>query len=132
LKGEPAAAEVERILGDGHGCTLTVLGVAEVVDHLVRLVGAEEEEVVLDLAQFGLLSAPLLDADSGLRGGRLRTKHYHRSSCAISLADCVAADLARAVDGRLATADPHLLDVCEAEAIGRMALPDSTGATWVP
>jgi len=37
---------------------LTALGVSEVLDHLVRLVGADEDEAVLAVAQLGLASRP--------------------------------------------------------------------------
>jgi len=43
LKGEPSADEVAQLLARDEQALLTVLGVAEVVDHLVRLVGADEE-----------------------------------------------------------------------------------------
>ena len=120
LKGEPAADLVEGMLSDPD------------VDHLVRLAGVDEEEAVLDLVELGLLAPAPLDADGGLRAGRLRAARYHRTTCAVSLADCVAADLARALDGSLATADPHLLDLCEMEGISWIALADSTGTTWAP
>ncbi len=49
LRAEPAAGEVTRLLEDG-SAALTAIGVAEVVDHLVRVACAEEEAVALDLA----------------------------------------------------------------------------------
>lgn len=54
LKGEPAAQQVRELLSPGHEARLTSLGVAEVVDHLVRLAGATEDDAALDLAQLGL------------------------------------------------------------------------------
>ena len=63
---------------------------------------------------------------------RLRARHYHRRVRAISLADCVAAEVARRVGSPLATSDPHLLDTCHAEGIAYVALPDTRGATWAP
>ena len=54
LRAEPAAGEVRPLLDNGDA-TLTAVGVAEVLDHLVRLAGADEEDAVLDLAQLGLL-----------------------------------------------------------------------------
>jgi hypothetical protein len=64
--------------------------------------------------------------------GELRTRHYHRKNRAVSLADCVAVEAARAHHASLASADPHLLDVCRDEDISVIALPDSTGHTWSP
>lgn len=131
LKGEPAAAEVQRLLDSGTGA-LTALGVAEVVDHLVRLVGASEEDAALDLAQLGLAGPDPVDGDLALQAGLLRARHYHRRNCAVSLADCVAAETARSLGSPVATSDPHLLDVCRDEGIGVIPLPDNGGSTWSP
>jgi predicted nucleic acid-binding protein len=111
---------------------VTVLRVAEILDHLVRLVGVDEEEAVLDLAQLGLAEAHAVDGDVGSRSGRLRAPHYHRRDRAISLADCVAAEIARREGAPLATSDPHLLDTCHAEGIADVALPDARGVVWTP
>jgi PIN domain nuclease of toxin-antitoxin system len=129
LKGEPAAAEVRRLIHDG-SCMLTTLGVAEVVDHLVRIVGVSDEEAALDVAQLGLADVEPLDSNVALRAGLLRARHYHRRSRAVSLADCVAAETARALGESLATSDPHLLETCRDEGISVLVLPDSSGATW--
>ena len=69
LKEEPAAAKVAELLRNEPRPALTALGVAEVLDHLVRLVGLDEEDVVLDLAQLGLAEAHAVDADLASRGG---------------------------------------------------------------
>jgi rRNA-processing protein FCF1 len=66
----------------------------------------------------------------GIRAGLLRARHYHRRDRAISLADCVAAELARRNGSAVATSDPHLLDTCAAEGISVIALADSHGTTW--
>jgi PIN domain nuclease of toxin-antitoxin system len=132
LKGEPAAPQVRVLLeGDDRSC-LTAVGVAEVVDHLVRLSGASEDDAALDLAQLGLADALAVDTAVGLRAGLLRARHYHRKNRAVSLADCVAVEAARANDAPLASADPHLLDVCRDEDVRVNPLPDSTGHTWSP
>lgn len=131
LKGEPAAAQVQVLL-EGDGVTLTALGVAEVVDHLVRLVGVAEEEAALDVAQLGLADPLPVDAGLAMRAGLLRARHYHRRDRAVSLADCVLAETARALAASAASADPHLLDMCREERIGVTPLPDSRGSTWHP
>jgi hypothetical protein len=41
-----------------------------------------------------------------------------------------AAETARPEGSSLASADPHLLDLCRDEGISVIALPDSTGRTW--
>ena len=127
LRHEPAAAQVQQLIEDDEEAALTVLGVAEVVDCLVRLMGADEDSAVLDLAQLGLASPSPVEAGVALQAGLLRARHYHRKSRAVSLADCIAAETARPPGDQLATADPHLLDLCHEEGIAFIALPDSAG-----
>lgn len=132
LRDEPAASEVDRLLtGDGTAA-LTSLGLAEVVDRLVRLSGVTFEEAVLDLGQLGLADPSVLDPGTALTAGGLRSQHYHRRTRAVSMADCVAAATARAHAVALATSDPHLLDMCRDEQIDVVPLPDSRGDRWSP
>jgi predicted nucleic acid-binding protein len=149
LKGEPASREVRRLLepepapeSEGrpqphrpsaaghHGASqrprLTAIGVAECIDHLVRLVGVHEDEAALDLAQLGLGEPVHVDEALARGAGFLRARHYDRRTCAVSLADCVAAEAARVTGSTLATADPHLLDVCRAEGIATLPLPGTS------
>lgn len=131
LQDEPAADDVRALLEAGDGA-LTTVGLAEVLDHLVRLAGADEDDAVLDLAQLGLLDAVPVHAGTGNAAGYLRSRHYHRTRCPISMADCIAAESARAIRRPLATADPDLLDVCQTKRIEVIALPGSDGTTWPP
>jgi predicted nucleic acid-binding protein len=131
LRAEPAAAEVRPLLTAG-SCRLTAVGVAEVLDHLVRLAGADEESAALDLAQLDLLEGIAVDAGLGLAAGRLRARRYHRSRCAVTMADCIAAEAARHAAADLATSDPHLLDLCHAEGISTAVLTASDGTRWAP
>jgi PIN domain nuclease of toxin-antitoxin system len=131
LRDEPAAPEVRPLLEAG-GTALTAVGLAEVIDHLVRLAGIDEEEAMLDLAELGLLDAVAVDSKVGIAAGRLRARHYHRLRCAVSMADCVAAEVTRAQNDSLATSDPHLLDVCAIESIKVIVLPGSNGSRWTP
>ena len=127
LKDEPAASEVRALLSD-RDASLTAIGIAEVLDHLVRIVGADEEDAALDIAQLDLLDGIGLDSRTAVAAGRLRARHYHRTRCPVSLADCFAAEVARPQGHTLATSDPHLLDVYHAEGCpwscspGRLAL----------
>lgn len=132
LKDEPAAAAVQRLLEGDDPATLTALGVTEVLDHLVRLAGADEDDAALDLAQLRLDATPPLDTVVAIRAGLLRARHYHRRSRAVSLADCVAAETARNLAALVATADPHLLDMCAAEGIAVFPLSDTHGGIWSP
>ncbi|MGQ0745122.1 MAG: PIN domain-containing protein [Acidimicrobiales bacterium] len=131
LKGEAAAPEV-RVVLDDPSASLTAVGLAEVIDHLMRVVGANEDDAILDLAQLGRLDGRVVDSSLGMAAGRLRARHYHRRRCQVSLADCVAAEAARAGGEPLATADPQLLDVCHAEGISVVVLSDSSGTRWIP
>lgn len=131
LKGEPAAEEVRRIIDRG-ACALTTIGVAEIVDHLVRVVGATDEDAVLDVAQLNLDAAIDLDDFTATLAAILRTRHYNRRTRAVSLADCVVAQVARATDTAVVTSDPHLLDLCRDEGIEFIPLPDSRGEVWSP
>ena len=131
LRAEPAAAEVRALLKSTE-VALTAVGVAEVLDYLIRIVGANEEDAALDLAQLGLLDAIPVTAALGADAGRLRARHYHRTRCPVSMADCVAAEAARSRAEPLATSDPDLLTVCHLEDIGRVALPGSGGSIWTP
>lgn len=132
LRGEPAAGPVRQLVEREEASSLTVLGVAEVLDHLVRIVGARDEDAALDVAQLGLAEPAPLEAAVAMRAGLLRARHYHRRDRAVSLADCGAAETARLSGAPLASADPHLLELCAEESIDVVALPDSQGRTWTP
>jgi PIN domain nuclease of toxin-antitoxin system len=130
LRDEPAAPDVEALLLDHIDAALTPVGVAQVLDRLIRLGGVDEEEAALDLAQLGLADPAPLSAAVASAAGRLRAGRYHRTHCAVSLADCIAAESARVRRCPLATSDPHLLELCTAEGIAVEILPDSSGRRW--
>jgi len=131
MRGEPTAGEVRPLL-DGSEATLTAVGVAEVLDHLVRLVGADEEDAALDLAQLRLIDGIVIESELGVAAGRLRARHYHRNRCAVSMADCIAAEAARRSGQAIATSDPHLLNICHKEGIAVVVLSGSDGTRWTP
>jgi PIN domain nuclease of toxin-antitoxin system len=131
LRDEPGAASVAGLL-TAREAALTAVGLGEVFDQLVRVAGGDEEEVALDLAELGLLDAVGVDAAVGAAAGRLRARHYHRTRCPVSMADCVVAETGRALARPVATSDPHLLGVCHAEDIGVIVLPGSDGSIWKP
>lgn len=132
LLGEPAAPEVAELLQRDERAVLTPLGVAEVLDRLVQISGVDPDEAVLDLAELGLINAQPLDPAIALQAGLLRARRYHRTRCAVSLADCVVVEVARASDATVVTSDPHLLDVCVLESVNVLPLPDATGVRWTP
>jgi len=130
LRDEPAAEEVQALLVRNRGASLTVVGVAEVLDRLIRLGGIEEEEAALDLAQLSLADPEPLEASVAAAAGLLRARRYHRTRCAVSLADCIVAEAARSNGTAVVTSDPHLLDVCTTEGIAVEVLPDTQGRRW--
>ncbi len=131
LNDEPASEHVAELISAGD-VALTALGFAEVVDLLVRRGGGDADDVLLDLAEVDLSKPIPVDGVLAANGALLRAAHYHRQRCTVSLADCIAAAAARDAGAPLVTTDPDLLDVCEAEGIEVVALPDSTGAVWSP
>ncbi len=131
LRAESAADSVATLLRE-ESCMATATGLAEVVDRLVRLDAAGEDNVITDLAELGLLDAIPVDSRMALAAGRLRARHYHRTRRAVSLADCIAASAARFLAEPLATSDPHLLGLCQYEGIATTVLPGSDGSVWTP
>ncbi len=130
LKNEPARPQVQELLLGDEDLALTVVGIAEVLDRLVRGASVDEDQAWLYVAELELAASPVLDPELAVSAGLLRARQYHRRTRAISLADCVAAETARRLDASLATADPALLATCDDEGIAIIPLPDSTGATW--
>jgi hypothetical protein len=129
LKDEVAAPEVEGLIAiGGRGADRRRGG--EVLDHLIRIGGANEEDASLDVAQLGLDDPVPMDGTLGAASGRPRARHYHRVRCSVSLADCFAAEVARSQTRSLATSDPPLLEVCHAEGIGAIVLAGSDGSRW--
>ena len=131
LRNEPAADDVASLMRSDE-VSLTAVGVGEVADHLIRLAGVDEDDAFLDLAEMGLQDALPIDAPVGGHAGRLRARYYHRTRCAVSMADCLAAAVAHDRAVPLATSDSQLLELCHFEGIVTVVLPDSNGARWTP
>lgn len=126
LVGGPGAAEVRGLLREGSVGVATA-NFAEALDVAQRLhslpVGRAAE--LLDPLMEGALAPIPLDVAGARRAAEIRSRYYHRSSRPISLADAIL--IAAATHGdRVATADPHVLAIAEAEGIGTLPLP-STG-----
>ncbi len=127
LRDEPAAAAVETVLSTP--TVMTVVNAAEVVDQMIRVFGRDTDAVHADLAMLvhsGLTLVPV-GAHEGLLAGQLRATYYHRRSCPVSLADCVAAACALSNEWTLATADPPLAELMRAEGGQVLPLADSSG-----
>jgi PIN domain nuclease of toxin-antitoxin system len=118
---EPAAARVERLLRDGR-TAITSVNYAEVLDRLIRgwaMAADDVNDVLTPLLDDALIR---IDVDFRLANAAalLRAKHYHRTRCPLSLADCVC--IAAAGDGELATGDEPMLRTAEIEGIRTVPL----------
>lgn len=126
LANEPAADDVERLLLSGEQVLVSVVNLAETIDRLVRVRGVPIDEVAFDLAELSVHVSGA-DADLAWSAAQLRSIYYHRERCSVTVADCFAAALSLNRNARLATADPHLLDLVTAEGGDVEVLPDRHG-----
>ncbi len=122
LNDEPGATEVEDVLTDRQS-GITAVHLAEVANVLSR----RRRTPVRDLERAveaipGLELVPITVA-TGWRAGDLRSRHYHRTRCAVSLADCLLVAVAGAHD-RIVARDRSLIAVARAEGIEVVALPE--------
>lgn len=123
LVGGPATAEVRALLRDGDAAVATA-NLAEALDVSERVYSlpvARAMEVLEPLFEGSLLTVSL-DAGTARRAAEIRARHYHRTARPISLADAVLVATAGPGD-RIATADPHVLVVAEAEGAEAVSLP---------
>lgn len=123
FRGEPGQTEVIAALT--HDCLMNVLNRAEVIDRLARH-GAAADDVAADLDTLGIRFIAL-DADTADRAAGLRSRHYHRSECPVSMADCVALATALVTDATLATSDANLAALGRANGIAILPVANSSG-----
>jgi predicted nucleic acid-binding protein len=123
LVGGPAAPQVRGLLREG-GTSVATANLAEALDVCARTYGLPIERAmeVLEPLLDGPLGSVPLDLDRARRAATIRARHYHRASRPISLADAVLIASAGPGD-RIATADPDVLAVAEAETVAPIALP---------
>jgi uncharacterized protein with PIN domain len=133
LVDEPGADEVGQLIAEG-GTVVAVPNLAEAADRLDRIHGIavnRTRTAVESLEQSADLQARSAEPGHAWRAAELRANHYRRSERPLSLGDCLL--LAMTGDGdRLATSDPHVLDVAAEEQIGWIALADSEGHRHEP
>jgi PIN domain nuclease of toxin-antitoxin system len=130
LREEPAATEVESMLLSGEQCLITALNLAEVLDHMGRLVGIDVPQVQADIAELALFVSSV-DSDLAAAAADLRWRHYHRKTRPVSLADCCAAAHALDRESQLATSDSDLLQLVHDQGGRALALPNSFGKRYV-
>jgi hypothetical protein len=123
LTGGPATGEVRAILRDGDAA-ITTANLVEVLDVSQRVRGVPIARVLelLEPLFEGPLSVRALDLPIARLAAEIRAEHYHRASCAISLADAVLIASAGPGD-RIATADPAVLAVAGSQKLDVLALP---------
>ncbi len=124
LVGGPARQEVRALLRAGD-CAVATPNLVEALDVSQRVHGVPIDRAaeVLEPLFEGPLRALPLDLDAARRAAEIRARHYHRSSCPISLADAVLLGSAGPGD-RIATANSDVLAVAKAERIESVALPE--------
>lgn len=99
------------------------------IDHLVRVRGNDPDTVrdrIHLLMVAGLEVEPVWMRAVWLATS-LRSRHYHRTRSAVSLADCICIATALALETDLATTDPALARVARDAGLSVIALPDSNG-----
>lgn len=123
-RGEAAAPEVDDILRRGDAA-MNAVNLAEAMDVLVRKEGSQAELVD---ALAAVIEVRPVDRPTARTAALLRAKHYHRSRCPVSIADCFL--LAAPRPGEMvATSDQAVVDVAVAEGMDVLPLPDSSGIT---
>jgi predicted nucleic acid-binding protein len=127
----PVADAIEPMLLSGEQVLISGIDLAETLDRMIRLHGMPPAELEADLLGTGV-HVTAVDEPTAFEAARLRAAHYHRTSRAVSIADCCAAALALDRNAQLVTSDPALLGLIADENGPYMALPDSTGNVWSP
>jgi len=123
LVGGPAAPQVRGLLREG-GTFVATANLAEALDVSARTYGLPIERAmeILEPLLDGTLGSVPLDLVRAQRAATIRARHYHRASRPVSLADAILVASAGPGD-RIATADPDVLAVAQAEAIPTIILP---------
>jgi PIN domain nuclease of toxin-antitoxin system len=125
LRDEPAAAAVQQRMWAGD-VSMSAVQLAEVADRMVRVYGAEDDEVEVIVSALEIAIVPV-DQSIGARAGALRARHYGATGRTLSLADAVCIATALDTGRTVLTADPVLLEVLAAEHGSAEQLP-GTGA----
>lgn len=122
LVGGPASAQVRALLREG-GAAVASTNLAETLDVSQRVYGVPIVRAMEVLEPLPLDVVPL-DGALAQAAAELRSKHYHRATRPISLADAVLLASALKRGFRIATADPDVLAVAAEEGIETIALAE--------
>ncbi len=132
LTGERAMEEVSDILRGDEPVGMTGVGRAEVIDQLARTRGVDPDSLRADLAILNFATIVSIDATIGDTAGVIRSAVYHRSTCAVSMADCCLLASALHHGAAIASSDPHLLDAAQRVGVATVPLLDTSGRRWQP
>jgi predicted nucleic acid-binding protein len=130
LTGEPAKVEVVELLRGGHGQPrIAAINLGEVFDVMVRVKSWRRGRVDLALSWLtaGGLDVVSTNEQVSRRAGDLRSRLYNRTTCPVSLNDCVALATAQLLNEPLATADAALAASARNEGATLIPLPNSRG-----
>lgn len=110
---------------------MSAVNVAEVIDRLVRVHGADADAVRdrIDWLIYGGLEIEPVWLPVARLAASLRAEHYHRAEMPLSMADCMCVATALTLGSELATADRDLARVARQVGLKVIALPDSSGRT---
>jgi PIN domain nuclease of toxin-antitoxin system len=122
LDDEPAAHDVESLLARGDAA-MSAVNLAEAAQKKLRTSSVSLPELQEVTGSLPLAIIPYSEAHAW-RASALRARHYRRRDSAVSLADCSLVAVATPAD-RIATADPAVLAMAEAEGIATFVLPRS-------
>jgi PIN domain nuclease of toxin-antitoxin system len=130
LLGETGGLASGRLLADpGHAiCAVNVGEVIDTVSRARRQPAPTVGSAIQLWIDAGLRIVPL-DWSRAARAAELRSTHYHRTQCAVSLADCGAIALAEQLGMELVTSDAPMVRVARAEGVAVLPVPDSSGRT---
>ncbi len=129
LVGGPAAPHVRAVLREGDAAVAST-NLAETLDVAQRVHGLQISRAmeILEPLLDASLATVTLDLAIARRAAEIRARHYHRSTCPISLADAILI-ASTGLGDRLATADPHVLQVAREQNIESLALPEEGSST---
>jgi uncharacterized protein with PIN domain len=129
LADEPAAADVEALIREGD-CGVVAINLAEAVDICRRVHGLPFEDVrgaLEPLTLTGTVTVVVSDEAAAWLAAKVRSNHYDRRTCALSMADCFLIAHATQAGDALASSDPALVQAARAEALTVIPLPDRAG-----
>jgi PIN domain nuclease of toxin-antitoxin system len=129
LTDEPAKRQVEELLRRRPPPTISAVNLAETIDTLVRVGGADEGAVRdrVDWLIVGGLEVEPVWLRVARSAAAIRSRHYHHTRAPISHADAVCVATAMTLGSELATCDADLGAVARSLGVPVIALPDSAG-----